>query len=85
VRGLQARRDGLAASVRCWADRFNRESADRSNLDAIIADAKRPADADFAIAMFSKYHAIWFAYEYWMGRYEADAPAAKSAMEAEEG
>jgi hypothetical protein len=41
VRGLKARRDGLAAAIHYWADRISREKPDGSTLDALHDELKK--------------------------------------------
>jgi hypothetical protein len=41
VRGLKARRDGLAAAIHYWADRISQEKPDGSTLDALHDELKK--------------------------------------------
>jgi hypothetical protein len=41
VRGLKARRDGLAAAIHYWADRISREKPDGSTLDTLHDELKK--------------------------------------------
>lgn len=50
VRGLKARRDGLAAAVNYWADQVSREKPDGSTLDALQAELKQRIADDKAKA-----------------------------------
>jgi len=77
VRRLQARRDGLATGVKFWADKLNRDTPHGSDLDAMVAVAKRMASIDSAIAAFSEQHTLWLPSSYWRGRHEADGPVAE--------
>ena len=48
VRSLKAGRDGLAAAVRYWADRIDREKPDGSTLNALLAEVRERVAADQA-------------------------------------
>jgi hypothetical protein len=73
VRGLKARRDGLAAAVHYWADRISQEKPDGSTLDALHDELKRRKGED--LMKLGKYkndiryddppQLLW---QYWSGR-----------------
>jgi hypothetical protein len=48
VRGLKARRDGLAAAINYWADRVRREQPDGSTLDALHDELKKRKAEDLS-------------------------------------
>jgi hypothetical protein len=46
VRRLQARRDGVAAGVKYWADKLAQEAVDKAGRETIRAEAERLKDED---------------------------------------
>jgi hypothetical protein len=76
ARGIAALRDGIAASVAYWQGRFNRESPEAVDLDAVNADAQRLTKEDFAKTMFPGCRNSPLACEYWKGRHQVDSSVA---------
>jgi len=56
VRGLKARRDGLAAAIHYWADRISREKPDGSTLDALLDELKQRKAQDQIVRTKYKSH-----------------------------
>jgi hypothetical protein len=77
ARGMAAQRDGIAAGVAYWRDRFNRENTDAVNLDAINAEAQRLKKEDSAKSWSSSgCRKSPLTCEYWKGRYQVDSNVA---------
>lgn len=75
VRGLQARRDGIAESLNYWANRVAEEAKDKASLETIRADAERLKDEDRkkTTAICAK---LPLSCEYWRGKYHIDSNVA---------
>jgi len=71
VRGLQARRDGLAESLKYWANRLAQEAVDKASLAAIRADAERLKEEDRKKTM-DQCGKLPLSCEYWRGKYQID-------------
>jgi hypothetical protein len=76
ARGIAALRDGIAASVAYWQDKFNRESPEAVDLDAVNTEAQRLTKEDFAKTMFPGCRKSPLACEYWKGRHQVDSNVA---------
>ena len=86
ARGLQARRDGIAASVKYWADRLSQESAGKPNLEATQTDAERLTQEDEKKAhMFPGCGKLPLACQYWSGRSHVDRNVAHQAKSQKDG
>jgi hypothetical protein len=78
VRGLKARRDGLAAAAHYWADRISREKPDGSTLEALHDEAKERIAEDqmnqrrypFGIVNGDPPPLLW---HYWSGRLQVES------------
>jgi hypothetical protein len=75
VRGLQARRDGVAECVKYWANRLAQEAVDRASLETIRADAERLTEEDRKETI-SRCSKLPLACEYWRGRSQVDTTVA---------
>jgi len=77
ARGMAAYRDGIAAGVEYWQQRFNHESPDTVGLDTVNADAQRLKKEDFGKSWSSSgCHTSTPQCEYWKGRYQVDSSVA---------
>jgi hypothetical protein len=86
ARGLQARRDGIAASVKYWTDRLSQESAGKPNLEATHTDAERLTQEDEKKAhMFPGCGKLPLTCQYWRGRSHVDRSVALKAKSQKDG
>ena len=77
ARGIVALRDGIAAGVEYWQQRFNHENPDAVDLDTVNADAQRLKKQDYAKSWSSSgCHTSTLPCEYWKGRYQVDSSVA---------
>ena len=76
VRGLQARRDGIAERLKYWANRLAQEAVDRSSLETIRTDAERIKEEDRKKTMHSRCDKLPISCEYWWGKYQIDSDVA---------
>ena len=73
VKRLQVRRDGMAAAVNYWADRFDRESTEALKFASTIADTERIASDDKTRVSSAGAHRSDLELSYWSGRRQVDA------------
>lgn len=75
VRGLQARRDGIAERLEYWANRLAQEAKDKASLETIRASAERLKEEDRkkTVSICSK---LPVSCEYWRGKYQIDGGVA---------
>jgi hypothetical protein len=80
VRLLKATRDGIITAINNWAERVSREDPDRSNLSALLSDARHYEDRDraglrrYSFRFSPPPEPDWQAMgAYWGGRFTADA------------
>lgn len=73
VRGLQARRDGIAESLKYWTNRLSHEAVDKASLETIRADAERMKEEDRKKTVHSQCDKLPISCEYWWGRYQIDS------------
>ena len=73
VRGMQARRDGIAAALKYWAQQLHQQAQDNTDADALALEAKDLSHEDFKKTMFPGCHKSPLACEYWRGRQQVDA------------
>jgi hypothetical protein len=77
LRSLMAQRDGVAAGLKYWAEKYAGENPDGSTLSSIIAEAKRRQAEDEAwIRQYASRRGAEMEpllQEYWTGRFLVDA------------
>ncbi len=82
VRGLQARRDGVADGVKYWAARLAREHVDKASRETIRTDAERLKEED---VKKTTSRCRKFACEYWRGRFQVDINVALNTRPSKDG
>lgn len=80
VQRLQARRDGLAAGVKYWANRLAGEPVDKASRETIRADAERLKDEDLK-KITNRCRKLEC--EYWRGRFQVDINVAANTRPSE--
>jgi hypothetical protein len=81
VRSLKARRDGIAAGVSYWTNRFSALPPSGSNLSPLLAEATRLEAADLAMQNNYPFNPVSDVAEpllraYWAGKYQVDSNVA---------
>ena len=76
VRSLMAQRDGVAAELKYWAEKFKGENPDGSTLSSILAEARRRKKEDDAwlnsYRLYVNTEPEPLLREYWLGRWLVD-------------